>query len=115
MCTRYGSVLIFDEVMTGFRVAAGGVQESEKITPDLPPKGAMLRTERMGSYVLSEDEKKELLKMARACVNAAAVMYLRTVTDRNLRRASALPSPQTVFDPTDTSPPPCQCWRVPPC
>jgi len=28
-------VLIFDEVMTGFRLAKGGVQELEKITPDL--------------------------------------------------------------------------------
>jgi glutamate-1-semialdehyde 2,1-aminomutase len=33
--TKYGSLLIFDEVMTGFRVAYGGAQELYKITPDL--------------------------------------------------------------------------------
>ncbi len=34
-CTHNGSVLIFDEVMTGFRVALGGAQERYGITPDL--------------------------------------------------------------------------------
>ena len=32
---KHGTLLIFDEVMTGFRIAKGGVQEREKITPDL--------------------------------------------------------------------------------
>ncbi len=32
---RHEAVLIFDEVMTGFRIARGGVQEREHITPDL--------------------------------------------------------------------------------
>jgi glutamate-1-semialdehyde 2,1-aminomutase len=41
-CTRHGSVLIFDEVMTGFRVAAGGVQEIEAITPDLTTLGKII-------------------------------------------------------------------------
>ncbi len=34
-CTRYGTVLIFDEVITGFRVGPGGVQEKFGVTPDL--------------------------------------------------------------------------------
>jgi glutamate-1-semialdehyde 2,1-aminomutase len=41
-CTRYGSVLIFDEVMTGFRVAPGGVQEREGIIPDLTTLGKII-------------------------------------------------------------------------
>lgn len=39
---RYGSVLIFDEVMTGFRVAPGGVQEREGIRADLTTLGKII-------------------------------------------------------------------------
>lgn len=42
LCTRHGTVLIFDEVMTGFRVALGGVQEREEITPDLTALGKII-------------------------------------------------------------------------
>ena len=37
-----GALLIFDEVMTGFRVAPGGVQEREGITPDITTLGKIL-------------------------------------------------------------------------
>jgi glutamate-1-semialdehyde 2,1-aminomutase len=39
---QYGSLLIFDEVMTGFRVAAGGVQELTGIVPDLTCMGKVI-------------------------------------------------------------------------
>lgn len=39
---REGAVLIFDEVMTGFRLARGGVQEIENITPDLTALGKII-------------------------------------------------------------------------
>ena len=39
---RHGAVLIFDEVMTGFRLARGGVQEIENITPDLTALGKII-------------------------------------------------------------------------
>ena len=39
---RYGAVLIFDEVMTGFRVAPGGVQEREGVLPDLTTLGKII-------------------------------------------------------------------------
>jgi len=42
LCTRHGAVLIFDEVMTGFRVAAGGAQELYGITPDLTTLGKVI-------------------------------------------------------------------------
>jgi glutamate-1-semialdehyde 2,1-aminomutase len=41
-CTANGAVLIFDEVMTGFRLARGGVQEKEGITPDLTALGKII-------------------------------------------------------------------------
>jgi glutamate-1-semialdehyde 2,1-aminomutase len=39
---KHGAVLIFDEVMTGFRIARGGVQEREKIVPDLTCLGKII-------------------------------------------------------------------------
>lgn len=42
LCTRYGSLLIFDEVMTGFRVARGGAQALYGITPDLTTLGKII-------------------------------------------------------------------------
>lgn len=42
LCDQYGSVLIFDEVMTGFRVALGGAQELYKVTPDLTTFGKVI-------------------------------------------------------------------------
>ena len=40
--TKYGALLIFDEVMTGFRVAKGGVQELTGVTPDLTALGKVI-------------------------------------------------------------------------
>lgn len=42
VCDEYGSVLIFDEVMTGFRVALGGAQQYFNITPDLTTLGKVI-------------------------------------------------------------------------
>ena len=42
LTTTHGTVLIFDEVMTGFRLAKGGVQEIEKITPDITTLGKII-------------------------------------------------------------------------
>ncbi len=39
---KHGALLIFDEVMTGFRVAKGGVQEVEKLMPDLTAMGKVI-------------------------------------------------------------------------
>ncbi len=39
---KYGTILIFDEVMTGFRVARGGVQELVGVTPDLTAMGKVI-------------------------------------------------------------------------
>lgn len=41
-CTKHGAVLIFDEVMTGFRVALGGAQQLYDITPDLTTLGKVI-------------------------------------------------------------------------
>lgn len=42
ICDRYGSILIFDEVMTGFRVALGGAQQLYQVKPDLTTLGKII-------------------------------------------------------------------------
>jgi glutamate-1-semialdehyde 2,1-aminomutase len=42
VCDRHGTVLIFDEVMTGFRVALGGAQQLYGIKPDLTTLGKII-------------------------------------------------------------------------
>jgi len=42
LCDQYGALLIFDEVMTGFRVAAGGAQERLGVRPDLTTLGKII-------------------------------------------------------------------------
>lgn len=42
LCTEHGTVLIFDEVMTGFRVAKGGAQELYNVMPDITTLGKVI-------------------------------------------------------------------------
>jgi len=42
ICTRYGALLIFDEVMTGFRVAFGGAQALYGVKPDMTALGKIV-------------------------------------------------------------------------
>jgi len=42
VCDEYGTVLIFDEVISGFRVALGGAQERFGVTPDLTTLGKII-------------------------------------------------------------------------
>lgn len=42
LCTKHGVILLFDEVMTGFRVAYGGAQSLYNVTPDLTCLGKIV-------------------------------------------------------------------------
>lgn len=42
LCTQYGALLVFDEVMCGFRVALGGAQNVLKIKPDITVMGKVI-------------------------------------------------------------------------
>ncbi len=42
LCTRHGALLVFDEVMTGFRLARGGAQELYGVRPDLTTMGKVI-------------------------------------------------------------------------
>ncbi|NMA01592.1 MAG: glutamate-1-semialdehyde 2,1-aminomutase [Clostridia bacterium] len=58
--TRYGALLIFDEVMSGFRVAWGGAQNLYKIDPDLTCLGKIIGG---GLPVGAYGGKKEIMEM----------------------------------------------------
>jgi len=42
LCTKHGALLIFDEVMTGFRLAPGGAQQLYGVTPDMTALGKVI-------------------------------------------------------------------------
>ncbi|CAH9019734.1 glutamate-1-semialdehyde 2,1-aminomutase [Candidatus Nitrosacidococcus sp. I8] len=60
ICNDYDTVLVFDEVMTGFRVALGGAQSLYNITPDLTTLGKVVGG---GLPVAAFGGKKEIMEM----------------------------------------------------
>ncbi len=60
LCTANGALLIFDEVITGFRVAVGGAQELYKIKPDLTCLGKIIGA---GMPVGAYGGKREIMEM----------------------------------------------------
>lgn len=60
LCTKHGILLIFDEVMTGFRVAPGGAQQLYRIDPDLTTLGKIIGG---GLPVGAYGGKKEIMNM----------------------------------------------------
>lgn len=59
ICTKEGIILIFDEVMTGFRLAKGGAQELFGVTPDLTTLGKIIGG---GMPVGAYGGKKEIME-----------------------------------------------------
>jgi glutamate-1-semialdehyde 2,1-aminomutase len=68
LCRQHGSLLVFDEVMTGFRLAYGGAQERLGITPDLTCLGKIIGG---GLPVGAYGGRKEIMAM----VAPAGSMY----------------------------------------
>jgi glutamate-1-semialdehyde 2,1-aminomutase len=60
LCDRHEALLIFDEVMTGFRVALGGAQERYGITPDLTTLGKIIAG---GAPAAAYGGREDLMRM----------------------------------------------------
>jgi glutamate-1-semialdehyde 2,1-aminomutase len=60
-CTASGTVLIFDEVVTGFRIAPGGMQSTLGITPDMSILGKVMAGGLPGGAVAGRADLLELL------------------------------------------------------
>ncbi|HEY6405983.1 MAG TPA: glutamate-1-semialdehyde 2,1-aminomutase [Ktedonobacteraceae bacterium] len=68
VCSTYGALLIFDEVMTGFRIAIGGMQERTGILPDLTCLGKIIGG---GLPVGAYGGRREVMEL----VSPAGAMY----------------------------------------
>lgn len=68
LCDKHGIVLIFDEVMTGFRLAHGGAQEMFGVTPDMTTLGKIIGG---GLPVGAYGGKKEIMD----CISPVGPVY----------------------------------------
>ncbi|MFO7156767.1 MAG: glutamate-1-semialdehyde 2,1-aminomutase [Pseudomonadota bacterium] len=84
LCTRHGVVLIWDEVMTGFRLAPGGAQERYGIRPDLSTFGKVLGG---GLPLAAFGGRRELMEMV---APAGPVYQAGTLSGNPLAVAVAL-------------------------
>jgi glutamate-1-semialdehyde 2,1-aminomutase len=84
LCTRAGIVLIFDEVMTGFRLARGGAQELFGVTPDMTTLGKIIGG---GLPVGAYGGKKEIMD---AVAPAGPVYQAGTLSGNPIAMAAGL-------------------------
>lgn len=90
LCTKYGALLIFDEMVTGFRWALGGAQEYYKVTPDLATFGkAMANGMPISALVGLEQYMQELNKIffsstfgGEVCSIVAAIETIKEMKER---------------------------------
>ncbi len=81
ICTKYGTVLIFDEVITGFRVSVGGAQGHLGVTPDLTILGKALAN---GFAVAAIVGKREFMNL----VGTGQVMHGGTYNSQSISMAA---------------------------
>lgn len=93
LCDREGIVLIFDEVMTGFRVAYGGAQERFGITPDLTTLGKIIGG---GLPVGAFGGKREIMELL---APAGGVYQAGTLSGNPLAMAAGIATLQLLQQP----------------
>ena len=79
LCDSHNSLLIFDEVMTGFRVAKGGAQEIYEVSPDLTTLGKIGGGLPVGAY----GGKQEIMDMLDqwTCIPSRNFIWKSTCND----------------------------------
>lgn len=89
LCTKYGTVLIFDEVITGFRVSPGGAQAVLGVTPDLTILGKALAN---GFAVAAIVGKKDFMNL----VGEGKVMHGGTYNSQSVSMAATVATLQLI-------------------
>jgi glutamate-1-semialdehyde 2,1-aminomutase len=97
-CDNAGCVLIFDEIITGFRVALGGAQTYFKVTPDLAILGKAMGSGLPISALVGKRKLMEVLTTGKAiqagtmnAQNASVAAALSTVTELKKRSSQLYP------------------------
>lgn len=92
LCTQYGALLLFDEVMTGFRLAYGGAQERLGVTPDLTCLGKIIGG---GLPVGAYGGKKEIMEQI---APVGGVYQAGTLSGNPLAMAAGMATLRTLRD-----------------
>lgn len=95
LCTDEGILLVFDEVMTGFRVARGGAQELYGIAPDLSTFGKVIGG---GLPVGAYGGRAEIMQMV---APSGPVYQAGTLSGNPLAMAAGIATLQTINETTD--------------
>jgi glutamate-1-semialdehyde 2,1-aminomutase len=93
VCNRTGSVLIFDEVVTGFRMAWGGAQERYGVTPDLACYGKVVFGGYSGGAVCG---RKDLMAAADPAMGRSGVNMTGTLSGNPVSAAAGLATLQVI-------------------
>jgi len=93
---RYGAIAIFDEVVTGFRVAWGGAQELYGVTPDLATYGKVIGGGLPLAAVAGRAEILDLANPRVASTDARYVYFSGTLNGNPLASAAGLATLQVL-------------------
>jgi len=89
LATKYGAVLIFDEVITGFRVSEGGAQKVSGITPDITILGKAVAN---GFAVAAIVGNEDLMNL----ISTGKVMHAGTYNTQSVSMAATLATLQVL-------------------
>jgi glutamate-1-semialdehyde 2,1-aminomutase len=90
LCSQHGALLVFDEVMTGFRVARGGAQERYGVAPDITTLGKVIGA---GLPVGAYGGRRDLMRLV---APAGPVYQAGTLSGNPLAMAAGLAALRTI-------------------
>jgi glutamate-1-semialdehyde 2,1-aminomutase len=96
---RYGVLLIFDEIVTGFRLALGGAQEKYGVTPDLATFGKALSAGYPMAAIAGKQEVMEVADLARRDRGEPVAVVAGTMSGNPVGAAAGLVSLDLLSEP----------------
>ena len=84
LCDEHGALLIFDEVITGFRIAWGGAAEYYRVTPDLAAYGKIVAAECRSPSTAEEGTSCPSSRLSAACIRRGRSREIPSPPPRDL-------------------------------